>query len=416
MPIEGAFPSLRSQNTPSGARRSDDRGRSGVNQPRIPLGNTTVCATNPQKSHKKHHFNKWDLLNTARKHVPGHENRNGHHVPDRVFYCQTKQPRARGGKVGAIPVFQATDPAVDAAFYGNLFCCGSVWGCPVCSPRISEVRAHEVGDAMDRHYAAGGICLMITLTIPHRRDDRLKGLLDQFLKTIRRFKSGGDWTRLKTAIGFIGGIRGLETTYGVNGWHPHIHEVLFVASIAHWRAFDRISDLEDHLSDRWRAFVRDHGFGETNDHGLKLELATASGYIAKFGDPTAWGADREIARGISKQSSGMSPWDLLDRAGSDSFYGNLWKEYYEAFRGKRQLVWSRGLRETVFPELKERTDQQIAAEIPDGFVEVGSLSESEWNWIQSRGTQGAFLYDVVEVGFTKAKEQLHLWMRSRTPT
>ena len=59
------------------------------------------------------------------------------------------------------------------AHYGGLQTCGSVWGCPVCNPKITERRKLEVKQAMDMHRAQGGEVHLLTLTTPHTRHDRL---------------------------------------------------------------------------------------------------------------------------------------------------------------------------------------------------------------------------------------------------
>lgn len=56
---------------------------------------------------------------------------------------------------------------VGRAFFQGVETCGSVWHCPVCAPKIAEKRRVEVGQAIERHFADGGMAIMVTLTIPH---------------------------------------------------------------------------------------------------------------------------------------------------------------------------------------------------------------------------------------------------------
>jgi len=68
----------------------------------------------------------------------------------------------------------------------------------------------------------------------------------------------------------------------------------------------------------------------------------------------------------------MTPWDLLREGRRD-----LFKVYAEAFKGKKQLHWSRGLRELLgIP--KEKTDAEIAAEIDPVTLLLATLERQEW--------------------------------------
>lgn len=60
------------------------------------------------------------------------------------------------------------------------------------------------------------------------------------------------------------------------------------------------------------------------------------------------------------------------------------KEYAEAFKGKRQLVWSKGLRARLLPELKDLSDEEIAAAADESVEAVfwASLSIQEWRAVR----------------------------------
>jgi len=393
------------------------------------LGNTTRSATlaeNKVKTKGKGAVaGRWGMLRTVKKYIPGHENARGVRVPDSPFYCMTLQPRGTGGTGGNVSVFRKTGDG-GGAFYSGLYHCGSVWGCPVCAPRIAEVRCTEVCEAMDRHYAAGGYCLLVTFTFPHCRGGDLRANVDKFLGAVRRFKSGATWQGIKKDLNLIGSIRGLEVTYwnpdsgrANNGFHPHTHELLFVRAVTATtdavtgtRTYPEIDAWREIFADRWRKFAAEFGLGLTNSHGLDMRVTSSSDYVAKFGELARWGGDRELVKGTAKTRGGLSPWELLRRAASDPEYGRIWQEYYRAFKGRRQLYWTRGLREIVFPELREKTNQECAREIPDGYELAGTLSPGEWVFLGVMDLHEDFLSLVAVEGFDVARG---VCFRSRPP-
>src|SRR3546814_1572782 len=96
----------------------------------------------------------------------------------------------------------------------------------------------------------GGSCLLNTLTFPHEHDMPLEELVDKFGQALDLYKNSRTYKRIfDTAVALIeqrikkgnplksikkgefprlGTVRSLEVTPGVNGWPPHVHEVLFM--------------------------------------------------------------------------------------------------------------------------------------------------------------------------------------------
>ncbi|MEK7247713.1 MAG: hypothetical protein AAB092_04490, partial [Chloroflexota bacterium] len=60
------------------------------------------------------------------------------------------------------------------AYYSGLETCRRVWLCPVCAPRISAKRAHELQAQIEGWLAGGGAVWFLTLTFPHDYADALK--------------------------------------------------------------------------------------------------------------------------------------------------------------------------------------------------------------------------------------------------
>lgn len=73
------------------------------------------------------------------------------------------------------------------AFYTGLQTCGSVWTCPICAARITEVRRQEISQAIDEAYKLGYQSAMVTFTFPHNNTMSLEDTLDKQSKALAFF-------------------------------------------------------------------------------------------------------------------------------------------------------------------------------------------------------------------------------------
>lgn len=268
-------------------------------------------------------------------------------------------------------------PELCDATYSGLETCSSVWLCAVCSAKISERRRVELGAAVA---AWKGEVVLATYTIRHRSADDLGRSVDGLLKA-RRLARSGEWSqKFNSRYGVGGSVRALEVTHGQNGWHPHIHELLFVAG-----GVDRQELLEE-LRARWSAMVGKAGLRDVNEHGVDVQIAdmTVADYVAKFGHTRTWGPEHEVAKAVSKRgrSGGRTPVDLLAAATFDGDHkaGRLWRHYALTFKGRRQLVWSAGLRELLGLGA-ETSDVEIAEDVKPYSHLLASLSAAQWRAI-----------------------------------
>lgn len=274
------------------------------------------------------------------------------------------------------------------AFYGGLETCGSVWECPVCAAKISERRRVEVLAAMTAHRAQGGEVLLLTLTNPHAYGDDLRVLLDGQKQAMRRFWGTKAATKLGERLGLVGSIRSLEVLDGThnetgnNGWHPHFHILLFV------RAGLDLERVRHEFYAIWANACRLAGLKIPSfKRGVTLQDGNeASKYVSK------WGLEHEITKGHIKKGrkGGRTPFDLL-RAyrDGDKQAGALFVEYAEAFKGKRQLVWSKGLK-THF-NIEELSDQEVAEREEEEAEHGCDLSRDDWQIILQHDARAEFL-------------------------
>lgn len=296
------------------------------------------------------------------------------------------------------------------AFYSGLVTCGSVWACPVCAAKIQERRREEIAQGMEWAYAKGLQPVMVTLTFPHYAWQELSVLLAQQAFALEKLRAGNPWTRFKDRHGFEGLIRGLELTYGTNGWHPHTHEMWFVSGdvdaqkmkvhiLARWERVCARAGLLDLTDEKQLAAFREHAVDVKG-------WCSTSDYLAKFDEARHWGADRELAKSSTKEgrAKGLHPFALLANAAEgDKAAGALFVQYVDAMRRKAQLYWAPRLKAKV--GLVEKSDEDLAEESREAADALGYLELDDWRTVREARAQ-AQLLDAAEAGGWPAVESL----------
>jgi len=251
--------------------------------------------------------------------------------------------------------------------YGGLIVCGSVWVCPVCATKITEKRRVELAQALTTTKDRGGSALLLTLTVPHYGHHRIENTLSGLLDAYRRFTNRKPFKRSAASLGVFGRVKTTEVTYGPNGWHPHLHVLLFTSAPVTASA---LRYVKSDLLEQWQSACVSAGLPKPNKHGLSLDDGTrAAEYVSK------WGMENEMTKGhlkTARTNDHLSPFGLLDlhvdrsSAASDfqreiaPLAGALFYMYAQAFKGKQQLVWSKGLR-SLLGLGQEKTDEELAA-------------------------------------------------------
>jgi hypothetical protein len=218
-------------------------------------------------------------------------------------------------------------PKQRAGAFGGLQHCGSPWACPVCASKITERRRVELTAAIASAEARGLQVLLVTYTIRHKRADSLKHSLEGLLKA-RKALLAGKWAKcFNERHGVVGRVRALEVTHGRNGWHPHVHELVFVQADVDQRVF--LTELQGAWSRRLQAA----GLRDVNEHGVDVRFAdiSAAEYVAKFGRERTWGPEHELTKAAAKigKRGNRGPVGLLVDflSGEDETAGLIWREY-----------------------------------------------------------------------------------------
>lgn len=280
-----------------------------------------------------------------------------------------------------------------ANFQGHQVC-ASPWVCPVCASKISERRRAEVASAIAMANAQGCLVYLLTLTFPHGLGDALEAITAQSLKAYQRLFQGKAGMGLKTRLGIEGTIRALEVTHGANGFHPHFHVLLFLAP---GKAFTP-AQVQDQIAPRWQKVAVACGLPMPSlAHGCRVDGGEkAAAYVAKG---STWGLESEITKGqvkIAKGAKGRTPFALLrDYVEGDKQAGALFAEYARVFQGKRQLVWSIGLKRRF--AVADFSDEELA-HVPDDTPTrlLATLTDDQWAAIWKRRLESVVL-DLAEL-------------------
>jgi hypothetical protein len=301
----------------------------------------------------------------------------------RIFRCMHSRTPKQDVKIWK-------DKAHGKAFFSGVRTCGSVWACPICSAKISERRRHELAQAIIQAKAMGLHVKLLTATVPHGLGDDLETITNQLLKAWSKTTSGRVAANLRDLLGLVGTIRASEVTYGKNGFHPHFHVLLFLDK--DWTD----SGVKNAFTPVWQNACRLAGLPIPSDrHGVDVRDGTeASKYVSK------WGLESEMTKGHSKKGKqgGMTPFDFLRvvfAQGEDApRFAGLFLVFEKAFKGKRQLHWSTGLRKLLelAPEL---TDEEMAATQEESASVLATLSLDQWRGIAHARAQSHVL-DVAE--------------------
>jgi hypothetical protein len=288
------------------------------------------------------------------------------------------------------------------AFYHGLMTCGSVWTCPVCAAKISERRRQELKEALQVAKEKDLKAHFVTLTFPHGISDDLNDILSKMSQAFKRLSAGkysvknilrGISSKFyddDSTLGIEGFIRAIEVTHGRNGFHPHIHMIVFTNS-------QTLSGVLEYVyRHSWERACRLAGLPTPSlGHGCTVQDGSqAAEYVSK------WGIEDEMTKANSKKgkAKGLSPWGLLSCAldGDNEDYsakraGDLFRVYAKAFVGRRQLYWSNGLRKRL--ELsKEIADEELAEKPEEERASVlATLTTEQWKSIRANKSESTLL-------------------------
>jgi hypothetical protein len=307
--------------------------------------------------------------------------------------------------------------------------------CPGCGPRLALARVQEIEATVAAHVAAGGSVAMVTFTLRHY----LHMPLEDSVKAVRAgwsavTASNRGWREDRKQAGIAGFVKAIETTYGGNGWHHHLHLLLLLdadpedvadalaepANYLHADftfAYQRGPVIEA-MFDRWAAAVVASGMpAPSRERGIHVtvpaagdeaaQAAVVAAYVAKLDYALGSGSDRLRAPSGDRRRADQLGWELAygahgkrgkngsrtplqialdaidESSPSRAQSAALWHEYLTATAGMRSFEWSRDSRD--WPDIRrlyatrdDRTDEEILDHRETGAEGIGYVVATAW--------------------------------------
>lgn len=258
--------------------------------------------------------------------------------------------------------------------------CASVASCPCCAPVIRGQRAEEIDQGVAEALRRGHRVFFVTATIPHYSNDSLRASFDDVAGSWTAMWSGHRGTVNRKVLRWVGQVRSYEATWGEdNGWHPHVHALLFVSGDTQPRTVSAA------MKACWKETVALRTGRIPHDVvGLDVsevkKAPDVSKYLAKV--EGGWGAGLEITRADVKlgKVGRLTPPQLLTLSmeGGEKWAVERWCEWDNVTYGRRMIQWSPGLKSTL--GVGERSDEDLAAdEVADEIVHSVWIPVGVWN-------------------------------------
>lgn len=295
------------------------------------------------------------------------------------------------------------------ARWGNLQTSSSVWASPLSASAISKTRAEQVSGALktwfdqDKRHSVE----FLTLTLAHDKGQSLREVWDTLAYAWRGITGTASWrggVRYegdKKRFGIVHWLKSVEVTHGVNGWHVHIHCLLFLDRTL---SDDERETMENRFYERWRAGAERKGFkAPSRKHGVKIEKALreksvndlgaymAKGALSSVAETLAWEITAGHTAKEARSNDNRTPFQILDsiRKTGDFSRKNsdvkIWAEWESSSLGRRQMAWSKGAKEALgVLDVSDEEAEELAEATTTGY-EVARVDFDEWNREQENG-------------------------------
>lgn len=307
------------------------------------------------------------LLNTLKEYTM---KRDGQKTLSRVWHCG-KTPVSTDVNISYVQGVKG------GRYFTNLQHCASYWVCPVCAGKIAQERTGEIYEALKEYLQQGYEIYFGALTLPHYQGEGLQDNMEILIK-------GFNWVKEHRAVRSVLPealvyLRSLEITFGVNGWHPHLHPIFIIPK-------GKGLEYTNQFRKYWFAWLGENQkmtvAAERRAVSFELwdkKIETLSDYLCK------WSISNEVANGQSKRSktaSGYTPFQILDLL----VEGDTWelkqdpetvfKEYARTIKGRRMLQTSRGFFEAV--KVVTKSDEEIVQD-DETAEKLFTISLVVWN-------------------------------------
>lgn len=335
--------------------------------------------------------------------------------------------------------------------------CGSGWSCPVCSGKIQQHRAKELGQVLTWARAEKHTLAMITFTVRHKagqsltsvwdavsdgwaavtsgrgatgwssekiedfreREDRWDAALQLAVEGKGRYPKGGRagirperWIGDQERYGVLGWARAVEVTNGANGWHVHVHAVVILEGekaaaekAAHVLGAAMFARWEKGIAKKkFTAEMRNGGLDVTVSHAAEKSLAE---YLAKDGFATD-DSPAKIKASVSKKARKLAMEAALGDAKSANRGGKT------PFQLLDSLEDNKGLNYRLWREWVRGSEGRLALTWSRGLRELAQLTPEQMDdlGIANEAPGGVCVVRLPWEGYQKVMDDLPAMLTS----
>lgn len=347
-----------------------------------PLGNTGNISATASKTVKK-----YSLLNHAQKLLTADNvvsKRSGKAHGTRFCHAH----RAYGSDSITIKL-SGNDVHKSEAAYGGLQTCKSVWACPVCAARIAVEKGQEILKALEWGKRENLAPVMLALTASHNVGMSLAFFMGKFKGAWSMFSGHSRWRKFKKKYGIKHYIANREVTRGFNGWHYHMHLLLFLDFGALKAA--AADSLQADMEALWLECLEHHELSGIEGIALKVSSHGNVGktYLTKIGITISETDGKlEYEMTSSETKKGKSVWDILRHSyHGDEEASRLYIEFVQAMTDTNFITFSHGLADLLenieLPEAEHNAD--------NAKVDFAEISPYWWKIVRRCGAMGKLL-------------------------
>ncbi|RTL66805.1 MAG: hypothetical protein EKK42_15565 [Pseudonocardiaceae bacterium] len=256
---------------------------------------------------------------------------------------------------------------------------------------------------------SGGSVGLLTLTIRHSRTDTLRDMWAALSAAWGAVTSGRGWVADQQVFGIRGWVRTTEYTHSPEtGHHLHVHALVIFDGPT---SPDMMGEMGSRAFGRWQRALGRNGFTAVEDRGgldirpVRLD-ADSIEQVAEYVSKAAF----EVTSTSTKRgrNGSRSAFEILaDAVQGEADSIELWWLWEAASLGKRQVTYSRGLREWARVGREESDEEIVSTDDLAGDDQV-VLPAATWKAVRDRVTD---LLDALEIGGIDAAVR---WLRSRS--
>lgn len=249
-------------------------------------------------------------------------------------------------------------------FFNGLMKCGSVWRCPVCSYKITQHRQDEIYYMASEWLRKGFRLSFVTLTMRHKKRHLLKDSLELLLSEFQKLQRTNCYEKMQKEHGIFGFVKTCEITFGLeNGWHPHLHLLVFHKS-------EDVENLHTDFVKNWCKRKNVKALQKNQRAKLVYDGLGISEYVTK------WDMTKEMTQSNFKEGKvgqRFTPFSMLRKLAFNDFAKTsseqilkdilqykYW-EYCGATKGKHFISVSKNLKKFFKEQSGEdlKTDEEI---------------------------------------------------------